>query len=157
MAYKELIDQLTKQNLTLTAVESLTGGKFQSELVKTPNAGDTYLGGFITYATESKSKMLGISEEFIKQNGVVGLAPAKEMAIHARCNLNADIGISFTGAAGPDKLEGFPVGTVFIGVDTQSQSEAREFHFDGPSDKIVEQACAQGIKWLNKIVSQRFS
>ena len=27
-----------------------------------------------------------------------------------------DIGISFTGVAGPDELEGKPVGTVYIGI-----------------------------------------
>ncbi|GAY72045.1 CinA family protein [Lentilactobacillus kosonis] len=148
MDYQKLITKLNKQHLTITAVESLTGGTFQSELVKVPEAGNTYLGGFITYATESKSKILGISEEFVDQYGVVGKLPATEMAIHARQILDTDISISFTGAAGPDKLEGYPVGTVFIGIADRRQSSAHEYHFNGDSSEIVTQACQQGIDLL---------
>ena len=39
-----------------------------------------------------------------------------EMASKVREKLSADVGISFTGVAGPDEQEGKPVGTVFIGI-----------------------------------------
>ena len=41
---------------------------------------------------------------------------ALEMATNVRTELDSDIGISFTGVAGPDEQEGKPAGTVFIGI-----------------------------------------
>ena len=40
---------------------------------------------------------------------------AIEMATNVRMKFDSDIGISFTGVAGPDEQEGKPAGTVFIG------------------------------------------
>ena len=41
---------------------------------------------------------------------------AKELAENVAEMMESDIGISFTGVAGPDELEGKPVGTVYIGI-----------------------------------------
>ena len=60
--------------------------------------------------------MYYISDETISQNGVVSQQCAMEMATNVRNELDSDIGISFTGVAGPDEQEGKPVGTVFIGI-----------------------------------------
>ena len=60
--------------------------------------------------------MLNIPGLIIKQNGVVSEQVAISMAENAKIIMNADIGISFTGVAGPDSLEGNPVGTVWIGI-----------------------------------------
>ena len=35
--------------------------------------------------------------------------------------MKSDIGISFTGVAGPDALEGKPVGTVYIGLSIKGK------------------------------------
>ena len=38
------------------------------------------------------------------------------MAEQARIKTQSDYGVSLTGVAGPDSLEGHPAGTVFIGL-----------------------------------------
>ena len=40
----------------------------------------------------------------------------------SRNSFNADIGISFTGVAGPSKSENKEVGTVYIGLSTQNET-----------------------------------
>lgn len=107
---------LKERNLTISAAESLTGGLFQQELTSIPGARAVFKGGLVTYSNEVKTSILGVKEETIQQHGVVSLACAAEMADCIREKFNTDIGISFTGVAGPDELEGKPVGLVFIGI-----------------------------------------
>ncbi|MFJ7849414.1 competence/damage-inducible protein A [Peribacillus sp. NPDC097206] len=113
---KELVKELTVRKLTIAAAESLTGGMFQEQLTTIPGAGKVFKGGIVSYTNDAKADVLGVSEGTISTHGVVSGECAMEMASKVREKLDADVGISFTGVAGPDEQEGKPVGTVFIGI-----------------------------------------
>lgn len=112
----ELVKKLQENNLTIACSESLTGGMFQQQLTTIPGAGTVLKGGVVTYTNEAKEILLHVKKETIATDGVVSEQCAIEMAENIRKLLHADIGISFTGVAGPDTLEGVPVGTVYIGI-----------------------------------------
>jgi nicotinamide-nucleotide amidase len=116
-----VVELLKRQKLKVTGAESLTGGLFQSTICSVPGASEIFDGGFVTYAAAAKVGLLGIPDSVIKQHGVVSSATAKAMAEHSRRKLGADIGIGFTGVAGPDSLEGQPAGTVWIGMAYKDQ------------------------------------
>lgn len=125
-----VIKRLIKANLTLTAAESLTAGLFQSTIGEVPGVSAIFPGGFVTYAAAAKTQLIGVPQATIASHGVVSEATAKAMAQRARQVLQTDIGISFTGVAGPEALEGQPAGTVWIGLSILDQPVfAREFHF----------------------------
>lgn len=107
---------LKEKRLTISAAESLTGGLFQQEITSIPGASTLFKGGFVTYSNEAKISILGVKEETILAHGAVSNECAVEMADCIRAIFNTDIGISFTGVAGPDEIDGKPVGTVFIGI-----------------------------------------
>jgi nicotinamide-nucleotide amidase len=153
MDYQELVAQLNQKQLTITCAESLTGGEFQSNLSRQPEAGNVYVGGFITYATASKNKLLGVPKAVIDKAGVVSSLAAKQMAARARTIAETDIGISFTGVAGPNQLEGNPVGTVYIGLSTVSLEQAKQYRFSGDSPQIVQQTCEKGIELLHRLLT----
>ncbi|KAB2335490.1 competence/damage-inducible protein A [Bacillus mesophilum] len=113
---EELIKLLKEKELTIAAAESLTGGMFQQEFTSIPGAGSRLKGGIVCYTNEVKANILQVKEETIQTCGVVSSECALEMAENAAKLMNADVGISFTGVAGPDELEGHPVGTVYIGL-----------------------------------------
>ena len=113
---KMTFELLREQGLTLTAAESLTAGMFQSTLANFSGASAVFPGGFVTYSIEEKSKMLQIPLAELREHGVVSAHTAERMAAQARLLTGADYGVSLTGVAGPDSLEGHPAGTVFIGV-----------------------------------------
>ncbi|MBC1803656.1 competence/damage-inducible protein A [Listeria booriae] len=111
-----VIQQLMDANMTISAAESLTAGLFQAELAGTTGVSKIFKGGVVTYSNEMKQTLLHVSSETIENEGVVSQACAIEMAENVRNICQTDIGISFTGVAGPESLEGHPVGTVWIGL-----------------------------------------
>lgn len=102
--------------LSITAAESLTAGLFQSTIGSVSGVSAIFPGGFVTYANEAKHQLVNVPQAIIDAEGVVSEATAKAMASGAKQQLNTDVGISFTGVAGPGTLEGQPAGTVWIGL-----------------------------------------
>ena len=68
---KELVSQLLKKHITITAAESITAGKFQSTLGNVPGVSEVFEGGFVTYSNHVKEQLLNIPNEVIDENGVV--------------------------------------------------------------------------------------
>ncbi|AUP04092.1 Competence-damage inducible protein [Streptococcus agalactiae] len=113
---RTVLELLKVQNKTITAAESLTAGLFQSQLAEFSGASQVFNGGFTTYSMEAKSQLLGIPKKKLQEYGVVSHFTAEAMAQQARQLLKADFGIGLTGVAGPDELEGYPAGTVLLGL-----------------------------------------
>lgn len=111
-----VIQQLMEADMTISAAESLTAGLFQAELGGTTGISKIFKGGMVTYSAETKHELLHVSKVTIEKEGVVSQACAIEMADNIRKLCKTDMGISFTGVAGPEELEGNPVGTVWIGL-----------------------------------------
>ena len=62
------------------------------------------------------------------------------MASGVRKLLKADIAVSVTGLAGPGGDEfGHPVGTVYIGYESNSKALVKEFHFQGDRAEVRRQ------------------
>ena len=128
-----VVEKLKKQHKTITAAESLTAGLFQATLADFPGVSAIFKGGFVTYSLEEKAKILDIPREELKNHGVVSAFTAENMANQARLKTQSDFGISLTGVAGPDSLEGHPAGTVFIGLSQASSTEVVQVNIAGRS------------------------
>ncbi|EID26365.1 competence/damage-inducible protein CinA [Streptococcus oralis SK1074] len=128
-----VVEELKKRQKSITAAESLTAGLFQATLADFLGVSAIFNGGFITYSLEEKSKMLDISEQELKEHGVVSEFTARKMAEQARLKTQSDYGVSLTGVAGPDSLEGHPAGTVFIGLAHAKGTEVIKANIAGRS------------------------
>src|SRR5699024_9960210 len=84
-------------------------------------ASASLLGGVVCYSNEAKMKYCHVKKETLEQYGAVSEQCARELAENVRKELVSDIGISFTGVAGPDSLERNPAGTVWIGISRENQ------------------------------------
>ncbi|XXM71179.1 competence/damage-inducible protein A [Lysinibacillus sphaericus] len=107
---------LKEKGQTLSCAESLTGGLFQSEITSLPGASAVLQGGVVCYQDEIKKKILSVSENTLEQDSAVSEQCALELAENVRTLFASDIGISFTGLAGPDDVDGKKAGTVWIGL-----------------------------------------
>lgn len=128
-----VVEELKKRQISITAAESLTAGLFQASIADFSGVSAIFKGGFVTYSLEEKAKMLDIPQEELETHGVVSTYTAEKMAEQAREKTASDIGISLTGVAGPESLEGHPAGTVFIGLSQESGTEVIRVNIGGRS------------------------
>ena len=105
--------------LTLSTAESCTGGRVAERITALPGVSSVYRGGVVSYWTSVKAAVLGVPQETLDQYGAVSEETARAMAEGARQITGADIAVSVTGVAGPDRDErDNPVGLVYIGLAT---------------------------------------
>lgn len=148
---KVVVEKLKQRGLTVSASESLTGGSFQKAVTDIAGSSQIFPGGFVTYSASAKENLLDIPKEIIIENGVVSEATAKWMAERTRIKMDTDFGVSFTGVAGPDTLEGNPAGTVWIGISQRGrQTAAFEYHFYGDRDAVRVRSVLAGFNLINK-------
>jgi len=132
---------LEGRKATLATLESMTGGVLGALLTGIPGASRNYLGGLVSYSLEAKSQ-LPIPLEVAAQHGVVSATFAEAMAVAARGLLGATYGLATTGVAGPETLEGQPVGTLFVGLAGPEGVRSRHFRLPGASREMIRQRAA---------------
>jgi nicotinamide-nucleotide amidase len=135
------LQRLDDQKITLATLESMTGGVLGALLTGVPGASRSYLGGLVSYSPLAKSQ-LPIPLEVAAQHGMVSAAFAEAMAVAARSLLGATYGLATTGVAGPETLEGQPVGTLFVGLAGPEGVRSRHFRLPGASREMIRQRAA---------------
>lgn len=139
---------LKERGCTVAAAESLTGGMFTEELISVPGASAVCYGGIVSYDKSVKQDVLGVRASTIATYGTVSRECASEMAERVRVLLKTNIGLSFTGVAGPSDTEGKPAGTVFIGISHAEDTEIHECHFHGDRQAVRRQSVLKGFELL---------
>jgi nicotinamide-nucleotide amidase len=109
-------ERLRRQGRSLAVAESCTGGLLGGALTDVPGSSAYFLGGVISYADRVKVEQLQVPQATLRQYGAVSEQTAAAMATGVRQLLQADIGVSITGVAGPDAEGAKPVGLTFIGI-----------------------------------------
>lgn len=108
---------LARKGMTLATAESCTGGLVAEKLTAVPGASAIYRGGVVSYWTSVKAEVLHVPQNILDTYGPVSEECARAMAEGVRKITGADLGVSVTGAAGPDPDErGVPVGIVYVGL-----------------------------------------
>ena len=148
----ELVTTLTlilkEQKKTIATVESCTGGMVGAAITDLAGVSDVFVGGYITYSNEQKTRAVGVSEAALKVHGAVSGQVAIEMANGGRENAEADMAVSLTGIAGPNGgNEEKPVGTVWICVATDlGTPDCRRFIFPGDRAGVRARATIAALK-----------
>ena len=142
---------LTQQKKTIATAESCTGGKIAQMLSSVPGASNYFKGSVVSYATETKIKVLGISEALIQKHSVVSAEVAKAMAISIQKLMQTDYAIATTGNAGPTKGDAdAEVGTVFIALAAADEVVVHEFNFGQPREKVIDRTVNKSMELLQK-------
>ncbi len=153
---QELIQLLQQKQLTIAAYESITGGLFSHLLTNIPNASQVFLGSIVTYTNDVKVNIGHVPASIITQYGVVSKQTAEAMAIACQNQFNSDLAVSFTGNAGPGKLDQLSIGTIFATIVHQHQSNTFELSLNltWSREKIKLIAVQTIINHLLQIISK---
>ncbi len=119
-----VVQEMTARGLTLAAAESCTGGLLGKRVTDIPGASACFLGGVVSYSNQAKQDLLGVKKETLEQFGAVSEQVACQMAEGVRRAMEADVGVSTTGVAGPGGSEQKPAGLVYIGLSTKEGTRA---------------------------------
>ncbi|MCS7069505.1 MAG: CinA family nicotinamide mononucleotide deamidase-related protein [Meiothermus sp.] len=132
---------LEARQATLATLESVTGGVLGALLTGVAGASRRYLGGLVSYSQAAKAQ-LPMDPGIATRHGVVSAAFAEALASAAREMLQATYALSTTGVAGPETLEGQPVGTLYVGLAGPDGTKSRHYRLPGASREMLRQRAA---------------
>jgi nicotinamide-nucleotide amidase len=135
-AAADLVARLTAAGQTVAVAESLTGGLVAAALTDIPGASVVVRGGVLTYATDLKAKLLGVDQVLLARVGAVDADVAEQMAGGVRSLMGATYGLATTGVAGPDQVDGKPVGTVYVAVAGPVSSRVKSLSLSGDRGQV---------------------
>jgi nicotinamide-nucleotide amidase len=138
---ERVIAALVTSGRRLAVAESLTGGLLTAALVGVPGASRALSGGIVSYDTALKRTLLDVESSILAVHGAVHPDVARQMArgVRQACAIDgrpADVGVSTTGAAGPDPQDGQRPGTAFVGLSIDGDSRAVALHLDGDRQAV---------------------
>lgn len=142
---------LARRGRTVATAESCTGGLVGGAITEIPGSSGWYRGGFVAYANELKTRLVGVPSTLIAEHGAVSARVAEALAVGARERTGADYGIAVTGVAGPGGgLPGKPVGLVHIAVaDARGVREAR-IHWTGERALVRARSVTAALDLLRR-------
>ncbi len=148
---EEVVKLLKEAEMTVTTVESCTGGLLSGTLVDVSGASDVFKQGFVTYANEAKVSMVGVKETTLEAYGAVSEQTAREMAEGGARAAKADAALSVTGIAGPGGGSAEkPVGLVYIGCCVNGNTVVERNIFSGSRREVREQSVLGALALLKK-------
>jgi nicotinamide-nucleotide amidase len=147
-------EMIRERDLTLSAAESCTGGLIGNLLTSVPGSSTYFQGGVVAYSNQCKVNLLGVREETIRQHGAVSDQTVREMAEGVRRIIKADMGLAVTGIAGPDGgTAEKPVGTVHIGLATDSGTICGKYRFWGTRELVKLNTAMMALDWVRRFLN----
>ncbi|HEY6070441.1 MAG TPA: competence/damage-inducible protein A [Chthoniobacterales bacterium] len=146
-----LVELLTKKKQTLATAESCTGGLLANRITDVPGASAVLLAGYVCYANEAKTDILGVDPKLIEQHGAVSEEVARAMADGARKRAGSTYALSTTGIAGPDGgSKEKPVGTVYVALAGGKETKVRKLFFPTDRETFKQLVAQVGFEMLRR-------
>lgn len=153
-----VVELLKAKEMTVTTVESCTGGLLSGRIINAPGASEVFKEGFVTYSNKAKRKLAGVSKSTLKTYTAVSRQTAAEMAEGGRKAAKADACLSVTGIAGPDGgTAAQPVGLVYIGCCVSGKTVVRKYQFTGNRQKVRDYAVVSALTLLRECLLEQTS
>ncbi len=118
-----LLKELQERKYTISTAESCTGGGLASKITSISGASANFMGSVVAYDNSVKINILGVSDDAIKEHGVVSTQVVEQMAKGVAEKMNTDCAIATSGIAGPTGgSKQKPIGTIAIGLYCKGQT-----------------------------------
>lgn len=148
-----VINKLISKKITISVVESCTGGLLSSKIVSVSGASNIYYLGLVTYSNDSKSLILNISPKIIIKYGAVSSHLAKLMLHNLYKKTKSHLCISTTGIAGPTgSTNNKPVGLVFIGIRYKNKYFIIKKKYKGTRKQIQNKTVRDIFKKIDVLI-----
>lgn len=153
---EKTVNLLKSKKLTVSTAESCTGGMLSAYITSVPGVSEIFELGITSYSCRVKNKILGVDGQTLEDCGAISEQTAREMAQNVKRISDSDIGVSVTGAAGPDGSEGHAPGLVFIALACDEFVTARRLDIEPKSRNFVrETAVSEVLKLIDDFSGRR--
>jgi nicotinamide-nucleotide amidase len=142
---------LLSKKLTLSTMESYTGGFLANVITNVPGSSKYFAGGLISY-NETSRAALGLDPQCISRYGTVSAEICQSMADIARERLGTSIGLGLTGVMGPAEIEGHSIGTIFISLADAKNRYNFSKNYPGNRLQIKQRAVTAALFELRRIL-----
>jgi nicotinamide-nucleotide amidase len=139
-----VVKYLMDHSLYLATAESCTAGLIAAALGAVPGGGKIMESGYVVYSPTAKHRLLGVSFETIDKYGLTSEEVAREMAVGALLDSEANVAVATTGVAGPEPMGDIQPGTVcFSWAFAHERKQVVFTHterFTGDREEVIHQA-----------------
>ena len=146
MSIQLLHKKLIKKKLTISIVESCTGGLLAHNLTKLANSSKYFQMGLTTYSNQTKIKILRVNKKIINKYGAVSYECCKAMVENLSKISKSKINVSITGIAGPGgSTKNKPIGLVYIGFKKDKTMFVEENKFRSKKRIQIQRATVKKV------------
>ena len=149
---KKIVNKLIKKKLTISTVESCTGGLLSSAITSVAGSSKVFKLGLVTYSNRSKIKVLKVLKNIIRKYGAVSEQVCLAMVMNLNKISKTGISISITGIAGPSGgTKKKPVGLVYVGIKKRNKISVKKYLFKNKGRTFIQKTAVN--KSLRLILS----
>ena len=149
---KSLGSLIAKNDLTISFVESITGGLLSSLLVKNPGISKYFIGTDVVYGNLAKSKLLNDND--------IDFENWEELVVNLTHSslekYKTDICLTILGEAGPLSSSKYPVGTLFICISNGEKTVITDHKMNGIREEILQRSANKAQWELIKFVKNLY-
>jgi nicotinamide-nucleotide amidase len=144
------------RHLKIGTVESCTGGLIAAAITAVSGASDVFECGFVTYANEAKTNLVGVPSGLFLNVGAVSEDVARAMSEGALAQTALDAVVAVTGIAGPGGgTKDKPVGLVHLSASRRGFATLHARHvFPGDREAVRLAAVQEALRLLGELVAR---
>ena len=133
-ASRALFNLLKEKKLTLSIVESITGGNLSSEIVNYPGASSVLVAANTLYSNEAKKEFLAsdISDDWE--------VLSQQLAEKSITKHNSSISLAILGEAGPVPSSNYKIGEIFIAISDSKKTVNFHHKLRGSRSDIIDRS-----------------
>ena len=146
-----LLNLLLEKELTLSFVESVTGGELSARLTKNPGSSNVLNGSSIVYTNEAKKLLLENDTNLKNWPQVTEVLSEKALLDYA-----SDLNLTILGEAGPISSSKYGIGEIFITIVNNEKSVSTKHKLNGNREEIIQRAVNKALWELIKFVKNLY-
>jgi PncC family amidohydrolase len=150
----EIVARMTERGLRLATAESTVGGLIGFTVTSVPGASKVFIGGITAYGGGSKTSLLGVPEEMLREHGSVAEATVAAMARGARAAFGVDVAVAESGVASPTQNSERAGGLYYIGLVADGFERVERQQFGGDRVETMQQATATALRLITDYLDE---
>ena len=145
-ASRALFNLLKEKKLTLSIVESITGGNLSSEIVNYPGASSVLVAANTLYSNQAKKEFLAsdISDDWE--------VLSQQLAEKSITKHNSSISLAILGEAGPVPSSNYKIGEIFIAISNSEKTVNFHHKLRGSRSDIIDRSVNNAVWDLIKFI-----